>query len=456
MDRPNLELPQRVAVSRPIFDRRSTFFFVCGLIAVGLLGWLQLRPRANSAAPAAGLDLEAIALRLEDRNLHLAAAEAWHEHLASASLSAEQRARLEVRRGRLLARGGQDEAALAALYRAEAIAGKNEEWLGADFGLLVRDSLQRLGRYAELAREVEQRTSIAADKGALTGSQIVAEIGDEKITQADFERQMQEQIDALVATSPGLGAEQAEQFRKQLHDQYAKPRMKAQMLEQLVARRVLATEGRRRKLDQDPAYRARLAGEADSLLATRVTADVAAERGGVTPQDVERYFAAKTEQYQTPARGKLARIVCPDEAAAKEIIAKLDAGADFTALAKERSTDPAAKETGGLLDEPIGATTRRVPGVGDNEALHRAVWPLGAGAHSKEPVAVGSEWHIYRMVEKSPARTPELAEVRERVAADCAAARRDEVLEQFVRELFERERVRIAPAAATQPTKDAE
>ncbi|MFO0972417.1 MAG: peptidyl-prolyl cis-trans isomerase [Phycisphaerae bacterium] len=448
MERPNLELPQRVAVSRPIFDRRSGFFFACGLIAVAGLGWLGWRGRpaamggGGAAVEPGGVDAEALALRLEDKNLHNAAAEAWREHLRATRPAPEQAARLEVRIGKLLQRAGRHEEALAAFYRAEALAGGKADGLGDDLGMLIRESFQRMGRYSELAREVAQRASISGNPTGLTGQQIVAQIGDEKITRADFERMVQEEIESVIATMPGSSAARPDEVRRRVHEQYAQPQAQAQLLQHLVGRRVLAAEARRRKLDEDAAYRVRLAGEADSILSGQLTARIAQDRGGVTPEDVQRYFDANRSRYETAARGRLARIVCADEAAAREVVAALKGGAEFATLAKEKSIDPSAKETGGELEEPIGAKGERVPGVGADGALRARLWALEVGGVS-EPCRVSGQWHVYKMMEKQAAHLPEFAAVRATVEADCAAARRDEVLQQYVKELFDSYRVRL-------------
>jgi peptidyl-prolyl cis-trans isomerase C len=463
MDKPNLELPRRVAVSRPIFDRRSTFFLVLGAAAFAALMWVQLRTRSApgahrtpSASVAGGLSadaLERLALRLEDKNLSAAAVETWRDWLAASGAQGANAARVYARMGRLLSDAGRHDEAVACYYRAEMLAPGDEEAVGRDLAKRVRDSFAAMGRYAELAREVAQRASIQPGAAALSGRQVVARIGDEEITAADLERLIADELDQALAGVPAANAADSDAARRRAHEQFSSPEARMRFLQQVITRRVLADEARRRGLDQDEAYRRRLVGDAESLLASHLAARIVAERAVVTPQDVERYYEANKSRYATPATADIARIVCTGRSDAKEVIAALDDGADFADLVKERSIDDETKSRGGRLPEPLagpdGPGADLVPGVGRNRELHGMIWGLKPGEYLKEPVQVGGRWHVYKMMAKRRERTPPLDEVRRRVEADCEQARREEVLHAFVGELFERHRVRLNPAAAT-------
>lgn len=460
MEKPRLELPQRTAVARPLIDGRSVLFLVVALAGFGALAWLQLRnvrlgghtggPVSSTSAPGLPAEqLEQLALRLEDKNLSTAAAEAWREYLAAAAPAADKAARVHVRIGRLYQAAGQFEQALGSYYRAEALAGGNAAAAGDDLALRIRDCYERMGRYAELAREVNERTSMQSDGSNISGRQIVAEIGDEKITAAEFDRMLTDEVETMLTSTPGLSAERIESLRKQVYDRYARPDQRSNMLQQIVARRVLAREARKRKLDQDAAYRKRLVEDADNRLAATLTTRVADERATTTDQDIERYYEANKSHYEIPARAELGRIVVASRDAAADLIKQLDGGGDFAALAKEHSTEAAAKEHGGQVDDAMFEMDEEVPGVGKDEKLHAMLWALSAGSHLKEPYPIGDAWHVYKVLKKSEGRTPPLSEVRERVESECRQARRGEVMQQFMHELFKEYRVRLNPAAAT-------
>ncbi len=84
------------------------------------------------------------------------------------------------------------------------------------------------------------------------------------------------------------------------------------------------------------------------------------------------------------------------EAKAKELIAKLDAGGDFAALAKENSDDTQTAAAGGVLDLYFTrADTSLVKEFVDGSFAIAAV-----GQYSKEPVQTEYGFHIIKVMEK--------------------------------------------------------
>lgn len=88
---------------------------------------------------------------------------------------------------------------------------------------------------------------------------------------------------------------------------------------------------------------------------------------------------------------KVRHILLETEAEAKDVKAKLDAGGDFAALAKEKSIEPAAKESGGDL----GNVTRSTPF--DPDFLQGA-FALKKGEIS-QPVQTQFGWHIIHVTD---------------------------------------------------------
>ncbi len=460
MEMPKLELPQRVAVKRSAFDQATITILLICLVGFGGLIWFQLRGPAIGRSNAAGGNLNAeqleqLALRLEDKNLAAAAAEAWSDYLAAAALPAEREAKIRAKMGRLQQSAGQYEAAVANYYKAETLAGANKNAIGEDVSIRVRDCFREMGRYGELAREVEERTSINAKAGDLAGRQIVAEIGSEKITASDLDRMMQDELESMMRNSPGMSASQMDAMRQEAHQQFSKPEARAQMLQQFVLHRVLAREARERKLDQSPAYKARLVDQADDLLSAQLMMSISQERATVTPEDVQRFYEANKKRYETASYGTLLQIVCKTREDAEKVIELLDSGAKFKELAKERSVDEATKHDGGQLPEAIRSTGDTVPGAGDNKELHAKLWKLKPGEYTKESCQVRDQWHVYLMWGIKHGQTPPLEQIRDRVETDCRQARGKEVMQLFVDEMLRKYDVKIhggAMAATSQPT----
>lgn len=105
----------------------------------------------------------------------------------------------------------------------------------------------------------------------------------------------------------------------------------------------------------------------------------------VTEEEVK----TKYDEYQPEIRAS--HILVEDEAKAKEIKAKLDAGEDFAELAKENSTDPGSAANGGDLD--FFGQGAMVP------EFEEAAYALEVGEIS-DPVQSQHGWHIIKVTEK--------------------------------------------------------
>jgi foldase protein PrsA len=69
----------------------------------------------------------------------------------------------------------------------------------------------------------------------------------------------------------------------------------------------------------------------------------------ISDEELQTYFEENKDSLGEAEQVKASHILVEDENKAKELKAKLDAGEDFAALAKEHSTDESTKEAGGEL-----------------------------------------------------------------------------------------------------------
>src|SRR5690606_759063 len=96
-------------------------------------------------------------------------------------------------------------------------------------------------------------------------------------------------------------------------------------------------------------------------------------------------------------------IIVATEEEAKAIIAELDAGGDFEAIAKEKSQDGAAAQGGDLGYFGKG---RMVP------EFEQAAFALEVGSYSKEPVKTQFGWHVVKVEDKRNAEPPAFEQVQ--------------------------------------------
>jgi peptidyl-prolyl cis-trans isomerase D len=134
----------------------------------------------------------------------------------------------------------------------------------------------------------------------------------------------------------------------------------------------------------------------------------------VPPNDVQRYYNDNIQQYQTPEQVRASHILFQtagkDETAvrkqAESVLAQLKKGGDFAALATKFSEDEGSKANGGDLDYfPRG---RMVP------EFEAAAFALAPGEVS-DLVQSQFGFHIIKVVDKRPASTTAIDDVRAQI-----------------------------------------
>ncbi len=131
----------------------------------------------------------------------------------------------------------------------------------------------------------------------------------------------------------------------------------------------------------------------------------------ITDEDVKTYFEENKESFATPEQVEASHILVEDEATAKEVIDKLNAGEDFATLAKEYSTDKSNAEDGGALG--FFARGEMVPEFED------AAFAMNVGEVSKEPVKTEFGYHIIKVTDKTEAKEADFETKQRRGHVPC-------------------------------------
>jgi peptidyl-prolyl cis-trans isomerase C len=206
------------------------------------------------------------------------------------------------------------------------------------------------------------------------------------------------------------------------------PKRITAMLNNLLIVKTLAAEARRAGTDRDPEV-ARLVGlESDRVLAQAQTrrieeaagAEFDARQAEFLLKAREAYLVDK-DKYRVPEQVQVAHILfdtrkgSPDAALvrAKATREELLAGADFAALAKKVSDDPAAKNNGGDLGWIA-------PGRMDAE-FTKAAFELKNAGDISQPVRSSIGYHLIRLEGRRPARQMSLDEVKDQIMAELRA-----------------------------------
>lgn len=214
-------------------------------------------------------------------------------------------------------------------------------------------------------------------------------VGATTVTLADYTRRLEADIGPALAEllAQGQSREQVEQLANESN-------VRGAVYDRMLQDALLLDYARRNGIGVDPAA-------IDAAAPNPAAADPLAEQGD-TPTTVDQRAAIAREQllYEVIARNTRAdmfharHILLPDEAAADQALADLAAGADFAALAEERSTDTGSAELGGDL----GWTPRGDFVAAFEEAAFSA--PLNT------PTKVESEfgWHVLEVLERQEQR----------------------------------------------------
>ena len=173
---------------------------------------------------------------------------------------------------------------------------------------------------------------------------VVLTVGSEKITRSMFQD--------IIASLP---AQQQVQLQT--------PEARRSLAEQLAELKIMAQEGRTRKLDQSDGYKTKLALQSDQILASAVYQELVG--GNPDEPALRAYYAAHKQDWdEVKARHILIRMqgskvpvreghkdLTDEEAVAKakEVRAKIVAGAKFEEVAKAESDDTGSGDNGGDL-----------------------------------------------------------------------------------------------------------
>lgn len=173
------------------------------------------------------------------------------------------------------------------------------------------------------------------------------------------------------------------------------------IVEQLVDQTLLAAQASAGP-DTDPLeVRLHLENERRGALAALVVQEQVGEP--LPEAEIEAAYAEQVAGFQPAKEYNAAHILVATEAEALDVKAQLDAGGDFAAIAKEKSTDPGSGPQGGALGW-FGAG-QMVP------EFETAVAALEPGAVSA-PVQTQFGWHVIRLDEARDTAPPPLAQVR--------------------------------------------
>lgn len=197
------------------------------------------------------------------------------------------------------------------------------------------------------------------------------------------------------------------------------PELRAELKQQLVNRQIILQEASRRGLDKSSDFKSRLEAIRGDLLQQSLFEDIARQNPVSESQVKAEYDRIKTQsagQQEINAR----QIIVGSEEEAKQIIASLKKGGKFEDLARQKSKDPAAKQTGGdmgwgnlsLMPKPLADALRGI----------------GKGKVSAEPFRSDLGWHIFKVENSRDVKLPSYDQARQQLTRQMQNAQIEKTL----------------------------
>jgi len=410
---------------------------------------INLSTARRSAGPTTGNTLSAgaqreLALKLEKQGLHSQAAQAWKDYLNRANTNSAEAAKVWYRVAKLYQQANEYAPALESFYRSESIAKVDE--LAPEISRRIQECLEGLGKFAALRYELSDRVDAKPTPSA-SGEEILAEIGPEKITKAQLDKQIERQIEMQISQFAAyLPPEQLKKQKEQLFNRLSSPAQRRRMLERLITQELLYRRARELKVADRPTTRMLLAQAEKSILARSVLEKELTEQIKITPGDLETYYQANKTDYVEPEKAKISLIRTKDETAAEKILTQLRGGKDFAELAKSKSLDKTTAEKGGKIDQWIKKGSS-IPGIGQSADATAAIFSTNKGSVIDKPIKVKQGVYVIKVDDRQEERQKTFEEVKMQVLQALRAQKEREVQQKLLQDLRTRYDVVIHESA---------
>jgi len=159
-----------------------------------------------------------------------------------------------------------------------------------------------------------------------------------------------------------------------------------------------------RKLGETEEFKRKMANARSRLLMEALLQ--AEAKSAVTEEAMRKVYDEAIKQMAEEEEVSARHILVETEDEAKKVLADLKKGADFIAIAKDKSKDPGSKENGGDLG--FFGKEQMVPEFAE------AAFKLNKGQLS-EPVKSQFGWHIIRVDDKRKKQAPEFDKVKDQI-----------------------------------------
>ena len=219
-------------------------------------------------------------------------------------------------------------------------------------------------------------------------------------------------------------------------DRYKDQEGKKKYLDELIEEKLLTLEAGNRKINEIPEIAKQLKEYRDQLMLKELVKEEIDDKVKVLDADSEKYYNEHKAEYIDPEKVTVTEITLKDEAKAKEILDKIKAGGDFTAIAKEMSSKG---ESFGPGQSNGGQTS---PFTKDSFSSAKnfvdKAFSLNKGEISDiiiQPIEPDTYYMIIRLDDHTQPRQKELSEVKDDINWAVEKEKKRERIDQWLAEM---------------------
>lgn len=390
-------------------------------------------------------ETKTIAQKLAERNLYEQSASVWKRYLQDADLSNAERARVLFNVGSLLQKSGEYSDAIEYYYRSEQ-AEKLDE-LESDISSHLADCFEKLNLFSARRYEMMGRINIA---GGSDAGKIVAEIGNEKISEAGLDGIIEKLIDGqLSAYSAFMAPEQVKQQKQMMLEQIKGPKAKMEFLQSWLGKEVLYRKALEDKLMESDSVKDQIQELTKALLSKEVLDKELASKVNITQTDLQLFYDGNKDNFVAPAKASISHILVNTKEAADEVIGKVKAGGDFAMLASEYSIDEATKEKAGKIEADVAKGAKTIDGIGKAEAIVEKIFGFDGDGLIEEAFETEKGWEVVKVDSRTLQRQKAFEEVQQQIASELISRKNQDVQQELVKELMDKYKVVIHQSVLT-------
>ena len=229
-----------------------------------------------------------------------------------------------------------------------------------------------------------------------------------------------------------------EEFNKKIerlpkHYQEIVKGQKRKFLDDIIMEELYYEEALKSNIDKDPEIQEVIFKAKKKILISRFMKDRVDDKVSVSEEELKRYYSEHSEEFMLPERWRASHILVDGLEDAEEIKNKLDQGASFEMLAKERSKDATSKKGG---DIGYFSKGQLIP------EFEEACSKLKVGEIS-DIVKTQFGYHIIELNDRKSPEVQEFLSVKEIIKKELERERRRQLFEELTNNLRNNAKITI-------------